>query len=420
MKELIVVTILIFVSLSGSRLSFFNRKISLGFKSIMFTGTEYILIGILLGNSGFQLIDSQTIKTFNPFLMFGLSAIGFLFGLQFNKEQLKKIPRYYFIISFVESFITFLTVSTLTYVLLGSFLKLDKNTLVFAALIMGSFSSTTAQSALAIINQNYRFKNIKKINMLRYISSIDGFYAICFFILSLSIFSNQDINQFSLSGSLLLMGFSIFMGIIPAIVFIIILRTKITKQEFFAILVGTVLFTGGISLQIHYSPLIAGFVSGILIANFCKHSLKALSVLIKSEKSFYIILLVFMGAMWNFDILSFIAVVIYLVARTTGKALGSLLGLRMFCKKECFIFTTGFGLLSEGGISIAILMSFSFMYPNIANPLISILVISVFINELLSPYFILKQFGKDEIVNINIRQKIKQKYPEIKERIHND
>jgi len=414
MKELIVIALLIFVSISGSRLSFFNRKTSLGFKNLMLTGTEYIFIGLLLGNIGFKLIDINTIIRFEPFLIFGLSVIGYLFGLQFKIKQLKKLPKYYFLISFIQALLTFLTVSFIMYFLLNKFLSIKGNSLILISMTIGSFSSTTAQSALAIVNQNYRFKNYKIIDMLRYISSIDGFYAICFFIITLGIFPKGHFLDFSLLQSITNLLFSLITGILPAFIFIILSKSRLSKQEFFAVLVGTVLFGGGLSFQISYSPLISGFAGGIVIANFCKKGSKAISGLIKSEKSFYIILLIFMGAMFEPETLSMFSItIVYFISRGFGKVTGTFIGLRLYCNKMIFPKTTGFGLLSEGGISVAIVMSFKMIYPELATPLISVLIISVFLNELLSPYFILKQFKKDEINHINIRQKIKSEYPEI-------
>lgn len=411
MKQLFVISLLIFIAISGSRLSFFNRRLSLGFKNIMLTGTEYILIGVLLGNLGFKLIDLNTFLTFEPILIFGLSAIGLLFGLQFNLVQLKKIPTNYFLVSFFQSFFTFLIVSVVMYFSLDSFLDLNKNALILVSLTIGSFSSCTAQSGLAIVGQNYRFKNHKTFEMLRYVSSIDGFYAITFFIFALSLFADGDLTDISFSSSASWFFLSIFMGILPAIIFIILSRTRFSRQEFFAFLVGTILFCGGISYQINYSPLISGFVCGIVIANFCRHSFRALSSIIKSEKSIYIILLVFLGAIWEINTVSIFCIsLIYVLSRSIGKIFGTNIGVDVFYKDKSYPKLLGLGLLSEGGISIAIVMSFKLLYPELAAPLISVTIISVFFNELFSPFLILRQFKKSEMINENIRQKAIKHY----------
>jgi hypothetical protein len=125
-----------------------------------------------------------------------------------------------------------------------------------------------------------------------------------------------------------------------------------------------------------------------------------------------------MGAMIESETHSMLSItVLYFIMRGMGKIIGTFIGLRIYCNKKKFPAKTGVGLLSEGGISIAIVMSFKMIYPELASSLISILIISVFINELLSPYLILKQFKKDEIENINIRQKIKDKHPEFEDKI---
>ncbi|MCP4634839.1 MAG: hypothetical protein GY855_18070, partial [candidate division Zixibacteria bacterium] len=88
-----------------------NRRLPLGFRNILLTGTEYIIIGVLLGAMGLDIIDSQTRGQLQPFILFGLSCIGFLYGLQFELKQLRTLPRFYLSISAIQACITAAVVS---------------------------------------------------------------------------------------------------------------------------------------------------------------------------------------------------------------------------------------------------------------------------------------------------------------------
>jgi len=63
---------------------------------------------------------------------------------------------------------------------------------ILVSVVLGCIGSCSAQSAIAIVSQNHRFKNKELIDLLRYISSVDGVFALIFFSLALCIFPNQE------------------------------------------------------------------------------------------------------------------------------------------------------------------------------------------------------------------------------------
>ena len=249
---MLAILLLIVISVLGSRLTFLNRRFFLGFRSILLTGTEYVFIGVLLGGMGLDILDSDALKKMEPFLIFGLCWIGFLFGLQFKVRQLKNLPGFYFSISAVQAILTFLLVTMALFLIFKKFAIVPQNVLLLAAITMGSTASCTAQSALAIVSHNYKFKDRRLLDLMRYISGIDGFYALCFFAVALSIFPGGEIGEFDLYRSVIWLLTSFLMGIIPALIFISLSKIRFSKQEFLLFLIGTVTFCGGLAFQIHY------------------------------------------------------------------------------------------------------------------------------------------------------------------------
>jgi len=409
MKLLTAFVILLIISVLGSRLTFLDRRLSLGFRNIMFTGTEYIIIGVLLGGMGFNILDADALKKMEPFLIIGLCWIGFLFGLQFKLRDLKKLPMYYFAISALQAVLTFLLVAVFMFFLLRP-QGIRGAVLMMVVMTLGSSSCCTAQSALAIVGQNYRLKNRRLLDLMRYISGLDGFYALVFSAVAMSIFPGGEIAEFTLYSSILWLLISALMGFIPALIFIALSRTRFSRQEFFVFIIGTVIFCAGLAYQVHFSPLISGLVCGVFTANFCRHRLRALSEILHSEKSIYIILLLLLGAGWNFKPGHILIVTgIYIAVRIFGKFLGTYVGVKIFKPGFPVPATIGLGLMSDGGHAIAIIMNFKLLFPDIADPLISIVILSVFFNELVSPWFILSRFDKNERVPINIRRELTKK-----------
>lgn len=410
MKMLFALVIILVISVSGSRITFLNRGLSMGFRNILLTGTEYIFIGVLLGGMGFNILDADALKKMEPFLIIGLCWVGFLFGLQFKVRQLKTLPRFYFAISALQAVVTFLFVSVSLYFILKPHVALRGAGFVMVILTLGSSSSCTAQSALAIVGQNYKFKNKRLLDLMRYISGIDGFYALIFFAAAMSIFPGAEITGFNLYASIKWLLISVLLGIIPALIFISLSRTRFSQQEFFVFLIGTVIFCGGLVYQVRYSPLISGLVCGVFTANFSRHRLRALSEILHAEKSIYIILLLLFGAGWNFKADYILVVtVVYIAVRIFGKFLGTYLGTKIFKPGFHVPSTLGFGLMSEGGHAVAIIMSFKLLYPAIADPLITIVILSVIFNELVSPRLILAQFDKNERTLVNVRREMTKK-----------
>ena len=368
----------------------------MGFRNILLTGTEYIFIGILLGEMGLEFLDRHALLQLEPFLIFGLGWIGFLFGVQFEVRQLKKMPKRFFTITVFQSAITFLLVSSVIFLILRRVIFWKESFILIMALTLGSAASCTAPAALAIVSRSFRFTNQKLLDFLRYISAVDGLLALIFFTIALCVVPAAEITDFNLIRSLEWFGISILMGIIPGLILIFLSKVRFSDQEFILFLVGTVMFCGGLADTLNHSPLIAGFICGILTANFCRHRLRALSTVLQAEKSIYIMLLLILGAGWDFELLASLVVVFgYFCARIIGKVLGNFLAPRLWDPGFKPPVMVGLGLISEGGLTVAIILNFKLLYPLYSEILITTVIISTFLNEWISPRLILAQFGKN-------------------------
>ncbi|MBF0279134.1 MAG: cation:proton antiporter [SAR324 cluster bacterium] len=403
MKLLFAIVIIAGTAIIGTRVTFRNRQLPMGFRNILLTGIEYLFLGVVLGKMGLNVIDSESLDLLQPFLLFGLSWIGFLFGLQFEFRLIKNLPRFYFSITAVKSVLTFLTVAIPLYYLLDHFISLPKSILLLASITLGSIASCTAQSALAIVSQNTKIKNRGMLELLRYISSVDGLFSLMFFTFALSIIPSEDAEAFSFLASAKLLLASVSMGIVPAIILISLSKTRFSQQEFLVFIIGIVMLCGGLAHQIHHSPLLSGLICGMVTANFCRYRVRALSTVIHSEKSIYIILLIFVGAGWQISIdYSLVLATVYFILRIFGKLFSTFAATQIFPAAYHVPKLIGMGLLSEGGLAIAIVLNFRLLYPAIADSLSTIIIISVILNELISPWLILKLLDQPEPAELPI------------------
>lgn len=399
MKLLIAIAVFAIISLVGEKLTFLDRRLPLGFRNILFTGAEYIFIGILLGGMGLNILDDLTLYQLQPFLIFGLSWVGFLYGVQFEVRYMRKLPRFYFSITAIHGVLTFVFVTGLMFLVSKLLLGYTGKSLFAISIGLGATGTCTAQSALAIVSRNYRIKNRGLLDLLRYISSVDGLFALIFFAIALSVVAGYRDLRFSMASALLWLGTAIVTGVIPAVILILLSRVRFSQQEYLVFLVGTIMFSGGLAHYVNQSPLISGLICGIIVANLCRHRLRAMELVVHAEKSIYIILLLFVGASWRLTIdLGLLLALVYLVSRLIGKISGLWVALRVFKPHFQSPPGLGLGLISEGGLAVAIVLEFSMFNPAFANLLITIIIISILTNELLSPRLILAQFGKSEIL----------------------
>ncbi len=399
MKFFLAVIIITAIALVGSRITFLNRRLPIGFRHILLTGTEYIFIGLLLGSAGLNLMDQETLLKLDSFLLFGLTWVGFLFGLQFEVRLLRNLPRFYFSITAIQSGIAFILVTVFMYICMASLLHLPTGIMVLTAMTLGATASCSAQSALAIVNQNYRIPNKGLLELMRYISSVDGLFALVFFAIVLSLFPANGLNDFYFFKSVKWLGLSIISGVFPGIVLVILSKSRFSQQEYTLFLVGSILLCGGMAHQLNSSPLISGLACGIISANFCRHRLRALQIAVQAEKSIYILLLLIAGAMWQFKLdVSLVIGLIYFLTRIFAKVIGAFIATRIYKPIYNVPAKIGLGLISEGGLVIAIVLNFRFFYPSVANSLITIVIFSVLASEMISPWLILKQFDKNKVV----------------------
>lgn len=402
MKLIFVIFILGLFAVFGSQLSYFNRKLSMGFKNIILTGIEYIFAGILLGNMGLNILDENSITSLQPLLVFGICWVGFLLGLQLKFKELKKLPKHYFSITLITALVTFGVVFLVIYFSMLKFIQVSETQRWLLSLVLAAISCNTAQSAMAIVNRNFKFKNLTIIKLLRYISGMDGVISIILFSIILSVFSHDIIIEspmiFSLPEFLKILLFSLLIGLLSGFILLLISRSRFSQNEFILFLMGVILFFGGYASFNNLSPLFTGLICGMVFANGSSKRMQAMSIVIRSEKAIYIIMLIMLGAVWNFTLnLVLILGIIYVIQRMIGKNLAAFLSINIFKHPTYIPPWLGMGLLSEGGLSIVMVLNFKLLYPALSDIVVSIIVVSAIINELISPRLILSLFKKNEM-----------------------
>jgi len=398
-RLLLAIVIIAVVAILGSRIISRGRRLPFGLTHLLVSGTAYIFLGMALGGMGLDVFDEATLAQLQPALLFALAWIGFLFGLQFEVRQLKRLPRFYFSITAVQALLTFLLVTVPLYLLLGWYYPGSSPPYLLAqAVILGSTACCSAQAALAIAAQSHSLASRPALQLLRYVSSVDGLFGLTFFALAICAMAGAA-GTGSLAAAVSQWLFAtLLMAGAPALILVVLSRTSLVRQEFPLFLVGAVMLCAGMAHTIHHTPLISGLICGVLVANFSRHRLRALAVVMPSEKPIYIILLLIIGAGWrlSFDF-SLVVMALYFILRLMGKLAGVRVATAVFRPQYPVPGWLGLGLVSEGGLAIAIIVSYRLLYDTaVSDTLVTIIILSVLIGELIGPRLILGLFKGGE------------------------
>ncbi|MBC8231583.1 cation:proton antiporter [bacterium] len=386
MKLIIVVALIFLIALVGSRRTFARVKLPLGAQHIFLTGTEFIFVGLFLGGVFLNILDEKMIKELHPFLSLGLAWIGLLFGIQLDFRKLIRFPIQYFLVAMLQAIFTLLVVFFPFYFILDRFFPSESN-LIFVALVLSAAAAPTAQSALALVPRDDAQHGRRLMRLLRYVSGMDGLVGLVIlgFVLCFSEFHTVGGEGFLATWQWLLI--SIGLGVVIGFIFHVLTSSRVASEELLLVVLGMIIFSGGIALYLNLSPLFVNFIIGMVIANLSHAKNRIASILLSGEKSVYIIFLILVGATWHLgSAWAFALAGIYFVIRLIGKICGGYLATRMFKTVLNVPASVGLGLVSQGGMAIVIVINFQQVYHSVlTNVVVTMVLLATLVNEIISP-----------------------------------
>ncbi len=171
-------------------------------------------------------------------------------------------------------------------------------------------------------------------------------------------------------------------------------------------LTGAVILSSGLASYIHISPLFMNFIVGVTLTNLPNFARGRVSnLLLETEKPFFTIFLILVGALWPVTASAAVgAVLIYCPARVLGLVLGMRIGQALFLRNENQDFKRlGFAMLPQGGVAIALVMDYTFLYPGPhASFALGVVIFAVLMNQLIGSNVMavtLRKLDKAEGVN---------------------
>ena len=372
----------------------------------------YIIIGILIGQSGLKIVDSSIIEALKPFNYFALGLIGFMVGGELKREVFKKYGKQLIYILLCEGITPFLFV-TFFVGIIGSLL-LGPSPFVWAlALLLGAIASATDPATTASVLKEYKTRGPLTATILGIVALDDGLALLLFAIASsvagVLIGHVQGSDLKAIIYPFYEIGGAIGIGILFGFILTRVLRKYAEKERLLAFSVGTVLMVTGLSLALHLSMLLATMTVGIVVANFTAHKSKEIFNLVEGfTPPIYVLFFVLVGAKLQFSHMTFTVlffVFLYLIFGMAGKAIGASVGARLSKAPATVRKYLPFSLFSQAGVAIGLSILAAQHFPGeIGNTLVIIITATTFITQLLGPSLTKFAVTKGGEVGLNITE----------------
>ncbi|MGF7060936.1 cation:proton antiporter [Brassicibacter mesophilus] len=359
----------------------------------------YILAGLLIGVSGLKILNTESIEKLSFISDFALGIIAFNIGSELKYSVIKKLGKSIFVIAVCEALGAFTLVSLITFFITKQ---------IAISLILGAVSSATAPAATIMVLKEFNAKGPLTSTLLGVVAIDD---AICLMIYSVAasvakVFVKHEVITLYkvLFHPIIEITLSVSIGVILGFILSYLLYISRNDSESLTLIIGIIVALVGISLKFGLSPLLSTMSLGVALANFSSKSRRAFSIIESFSPPFIAAFFTLAGARLNVLLLPQIGLigVSYLLFRIVGKIAGAYIGASISKAPDTVRKNIGFGLLSQVGVAVglAIVVNREFVDTNIGPLIITILLSTTIITEIIGPIATKNAIIKAKEVNL--------------------
>lgn len=372
----------------------------------------YVVIGLVIGESGFNLIGREAVEILYPFNMFALGIIGFMIGGELRLDVFRKQGRQFFVILCSEGITAFVLVAVLT-ALVARYFGINPQASIAMALVLGAIASATAPAATVNVLWEYKTRGPLTSTVLAIVALDDGLslllYAVAVSIAAALLGTTHSSVLTAILMAVLEISGAVVLGGLTGILLAFILKHIKEPGKALTFTVSSVLLVIGISMALKLSSILAAMTLGVTITNLAGRKRKSTFELIeKFSPPIYVLFFVLAGAHL---VLGQIArwmiamVLVYLIGRTVGKAFGAWSGAKYSKAPDVVRKYLGLCLLSQAGVAIGLAIISSRLFEGqIGHAIIVIIMTTTFIVEILGPMSVKLGIKKAGEMGLNITE----------------
>lgn len=372
--------------------------------------TGYILAGVLLGPSGFDLINSHSVgSNLDHFTNIALVLISFGIGEHVELKKLSKYMRTVAVISACEAIGAFVLVfgavfSTMHF---GSITVegWQLQNYIAVSLLLAAVGLATAPAATLMVIRELKASGPFTTTLLAIVAIDNGLAIMIFgfviaFVPQITGSTGEPFYLIFLNGFISI-GQSLLLGIVTGFILDFVLKNLKSKEERMTGGLALLLLCSEAATFLGLSSLLAGMAVGFVLVNRAERDVRLFRALNNFEPPIYVLFFTLAGT--HLDIMALgsagVLGLIYFLARICGKVIGVALGSRIAGTAKCIGRYLGFGLVPQAGVAIGLIFLISAdpalgEYSSVITPIV---LAGVFLSELVGPVtarFAVQQVGE--------------------------
>jgi hypothetical protein len=356
MDPLVATLFLVLLALLGARLSFSTESVPAGPRLLFRTGTHFLFVGFLLGPPVLALVSRDAISQLFPLLGLALGWVGMLFGLQLDRSALARFPRSFVWVAMGQAVVTFAVVLAAGAALAG-YLDLTSRPVLLLLTVVAAIGSVSTPAGIAMVSSNFRARGQVR-ELLFFIAALDGVVGVVALDVGYSAFHDLTRGSAVPAAGWFWALSSVALAVVCSVVFLWLGRLRPTREELVLYLLGISALSAGAALQLQLSPLFVGVMLGGIVINLSPDGDRIFDVMGKWEQPIYVVMLLLAGALLRFPTWWVVpAALVYTLARIVGKAGGTFVMVKLAGLPSDVPRRLGLGLISQGGISLAMVLS---------------------------------------------------------------
>jgi Kef-type K+ transport system membrane component KefB/predicted transcriptional regulator len=321
----------------------------------------YIVVGVLIGDTGFGLLHPSDIVALQPFNNFALGLIGFLVGGELSGSIFKKYGKQFTAILLGEGLAAFFLVG-LASTIIVYFVCHDWITAIAAGIVFGAIASATDPASTIDVLWEYRSAGVLTTAIVA-IVALDDALAMTLYGLgtSAAIILTQS-GGASVGTTLMHTGIelvgAVVLGVIGGFVLNAMMHYMPQTEKRLGISIGILLLCIGLSVAFNMDVILATMAVGIVLINRAPRRSKKLFETIRSFSTpIYIIFFVLVGArlsLGNMPAWIWGLVAAYVLMRSLGKWIGAYWGGRVSKAEKSVQNYMGMALFAQGGVAVGL------------------------------------------------------------------
>jgi len=360
--------------------------------------TGYILAGVFLGPSGFNLINSHSVgSNLDHFTNIALVLISFGIGEHVELKKISKYMRTVVMISVCEAVGAFVFVFGAVFctLYLGGIAVegWQLQNYIAVSLLLAAVGLATAPAATLMVIRELKASGPFTTSLL-VIVAIDNGLAIMIFGFVIA-FVQQitggmgDAFYLIFLNGFISIGQSLLLGIVTGFILDFVLKNLKNKEERMTGGLALLLLCSEAATFLGLSSLLAGMAVGFVLVNRAERDVRLFRALNNFEPPIYVLFFTLAGT--HLDIMTIGSAgmlgLIYFIARISGKVTGVALGSRIAGTTKNIGRYLGFGLVPQAGVAIGLIFLISAdpalgEYSTIITPIV---LTGVFLSELVGP-----------------------------------